>query len=164
MTGSRPDIETGASEPELVSVHPATTAVIRGVVAMADLRNFFDRSFRMLAETISTQGVDIVSPAFGLYRGHPGDTVDLEVGFVTDPAIRPEDEVIAGSLPGGHVARAVHVGGFDGLGSSWERLRTWIQERGLAPGTARWEFYVTEPSPEMDPCDLRTELNWPVAD
>jgi hypothetical protein len=25
-----------------------------------------------------------------------------------------------------------------------------------------WEVYLTEPSPEMDPADLRTELNWPV--
>jgi effector-binding domain-containing protein len=27
-----------------------------------------------------------------------------------------------------------------------------------------WEVYVTEPSPDMDPDELRTELNAPVDD
>lgn len=36
---------------------------------------------------------------------------------------------------------------------------------GALPGgrEVTWEVYVTEPSPDMDPADLRTELNWPVA-
>lgn len=58
----------------------------------------------------------------------------------------------------------VHFGAFDELGASWERLRSWIGEHGLTPGPVMWEFYLTEPSPEMDPRDLRTELNWPVTD
>ena len=26
----------------------------------------------------------------------------------------------------------------------------------------RWEVYLTEPSPKMDPNELRTELNWTI--
>ena len=26
----------------------------------------------------------------------------------------------------------------------------------------RWEVYLTEPSPEMDPNELRTALNWTI--
>jgi len=65
-----------------------------------------------------------------------------------------------GSLPAGRVARLVHVGGYDGLGESWGRLGAWIAEQNLAPGTVIWEVYVTEPNPDMDPADLRTELYW----
>jgi effector-binding domain-containing protein len=25
-----------------------------------------------------------------------------------------------------------------------------------------WEVYLTEPSPDMDPAELRTELFWPL--
>lgn len=35
--------------------------------------------------------------------------------------------------------------------------------RGRVPWSelpALWEVYLTEPSPDMDPADLRTELNW----
>ncbi|WP_406863908.1 GyrI-like domain-containing protein [Streptomyces sp. HUAS MG47] len=152
----------GAPEPELVTLEPVTTAVVRGIVPMAGLRDFFDTSFTALAKTVGAQRIPLLSPAFGLYHGPVGETVDLEVGFVTDGAVRPEAEVVAGALPGGRVARLTHSGSFDGLGSSWERLRSWIVARGMTAGEDRWEVYVTEPSPDMDPRDLRTELNWPV--
>ncbi|MCC3655618.1 GyrI-like domain-containing protein [Streptomyces sp. S07_1.15] len=151
-------------EPELVRPAPATTAVVRGVVPMAGLRDFFDASFRELARVMAAQGIAPTGPAFGLYHGAPGETLDLEVGFVTDRAVRPETGVVAGSLPGGRVARLMHHGSFDRLRSSWDRLGSWMRARGLPAGEDRWETYVTEPSPDMDPRDLRTELNWPVAD
>ncbi|WP_328868873.1 GyrI-like domain-containing protein [Streptomyces sp. NBC_00287] len=146
-----------------MNLDPATTAVVRGVVPMAELRNFFDASFSALTRIIDQQGITLLSPAFGLYHGSPGETLDLEVGFVTDRAVRPEAGVVVGSLPGGRVARLTHRGSFDGLGSSWERLHSWMRAQGLPAGEDRWEFYVTRPSPDMDPRELRTELNWPVA-
>ncbi|MTD57842.1 GyrI-like domain-containing protein [Amycolatopsis pithecellobii] len=150
------------SEPELVELAPVTTAVVRGVVRPAGLRNFFDTAFGALAHTLAAQGIEVRGPAFGLFRGIPGDTLDLEVGFTTAGEVRPEADVVAATLPGGPVARLVHAGSFDGLGTSWERLRDWIAAQGLTPGAERWECYVTRPTPDLDPHDLRTELNWPV--
>lgn len=131
---------------------------------MDGLRDFFDTSFGTLAGTIEAQRIGVLSPAFGLYHGASGETLNLEVGFVTDRAVRPEAGVVAGSLPGGRVARLTHFGSFDCLGTSWERLGSWMRERGMTVGEDRWETYVTQPSPDMDPRDLRTELNWPVVD
>jgi effector-binding domain-containing protein len=160
------DAETGAAaaEPELLSLDPATTAVIRGTVPAAGLRDFFDNSFHTLAQVLGAQRVSVRSPAFALFRGVPTDTFDLETGFVTDRPVRPEDGVVAGSLPGGRAVRLTHFGSFDGLGSSWERLHSWMRAQGLSAGPQRWELYVTRPSPEMDPRDLRTDLTWPLAD
>ena len=69
-----------------------------------------------------------------------------------------------GSLPGGRVARVVHEGGYDELAGAWDRLGAWMSEHGLSFRMPFWEVYLTEPSPEMDPADLRTELNHPVGD
>jgi effector-binding domain-containing protein len=157
------DSAATAPEPELVNLDPATTAVIRSVVPVAGLRDFFDDSFRTLAQVLAAQRVNAMSPAFGLYRGTPGETLDLEVGFVTDRPVQPADGIIAGSLPGGRAGRLTHSGSFDGLGSSWQRLETWIQAQGLSLRPERWESYVTRPSPEMNPRDLRTDLTWPLA-
>jgi effector-binding domain-containing protein len=159
------DAGTGAAaaEPELLSLDPATTAVIRGTVPAAGLRDFFDSAFRTLPRVLGAQGVSVRSPAFALFRGVPTDTFDLEVGFVTDQPVRPEDGVVAGSLPGGRAVRLTHFGSFDGLGSSWERLDAWMRAQGLSGGPQRWEVYVTQPSPAMDPRDLRTDLTWPLA-
>ena len=151
-------------EPAVVTVEPVTTAVIRRVVATDRIGEFFDGAFRSIAATATGQAASIAGPAFALYHGMPADTVDLEVGFPTVRPVQPVGEVTAGSLPGGRVARAVHAGGYDGLGAAWQQLGAWIGEQGGAPGAVFWEVYVTEPNPQMDPADLRTELNWLLAD
>ncbi|MEU7628380.1 GyrI-like domain-containing protein [Nocardia sp. NPDC049220] len=151
-----------AVDPDLVDAVEATTAVVRGTVAPSELRDFFDTSFRVLSEVVAAQEAVIGGGAFGLYRGVSGGLIDLEVGFPVDRVVRPERGVIAGSLPGGRVARVVHLGGFDGLSTAWDRLRSWIDERDCLPGPVRWEVYHTRPAPDMDPADLRTELNWLV--
>lgn len=150
-------------EPELVHLVPATTAVIRGVITMTQLRDFFDTSFRALAQTLAAQRVEPSSPAFALYH-HMGDTIDLELGFATDRAVEPDGDVVPGVLPGGRIARLTHLGSYDQLGSSWQHLDSWVRAQGLTPRAGFWETYVTQPTPEMDPRDLRTELHQPIAD
>ena len=151
-------------QPRVVEIDAVTTAVIHGVVPSGELTGFFDRAFSRLATLLADQGATIVGPAFARYHRPITDTADLEVGFATAHPVRPEGEVEVGALPAGRVVRAVHAGSFDGLTASWDRLRTWIDEQGLTAGPDLWEVYVTEPSPEMDPADLRTELNQPVDD
>jgi effector-binding domain-containing protein len=155
-------MDTSAPEPTLVEAEEVITAVIRGVVDMTALAAFFDSTFTRLPAVVAGQGAAITGPAFALYHGAPGATADLEAGFPTAAAVETDDDVVASRLPGGRVARLVHEGSFDQLGSSWGRLQEWIAAEGLAPGDDLWEVYVTEPSPDMDPADLRTELNWTI--
>ncbi|MBC3190439.1 GyrI-like domain-containing protein [Pseudonocardia sp. C8] len=150
------------ADPHLITTTPVTTAVVRAVVPAAELPAFYDRAFGLLPRAVAAQGAAITGPAFGLYHGVPADTADLETGFPTDRAVEADGEITASGLPGGRVARMVHAGSFDGLGAAWQRLGAWISEQGLTPGTDFWEVYLTEPSPDMNPDDLRTELNWPV--
>jgi effector-binding domain-containing protein len=164
MSGNTAGTWAAAPDPELASLAPSTTAVIRAAIPVAGLRDFFDASFRVLPQVLAAQQVNVLSPAFGRYHGMAGGTLDLEVGFVTDRPVRSGEGVLAGSLPGGRCGRLTHFGSFDGLESSWQRLRAWMQGQGLSVSPQRWEFYVTRPTPEMNPQDLRTDLTWPLAD
>jgi effector-binding domain-containing protein len=154
---------SNVAQPTLTTLAPVTTAVVRGTVPTSDLRDFFDRSFQVLGEVLAAQGANATGPAFGLYRGPIEESTTLEVGFPTDCSISPDGSAEAGELPGGRVAQLVHRGGYEGLGDSWQRLRTWIVEQNLTPGDTYWEVYLTEASPDMDPADLRTELNWSIS-
>lgn len=154
--------DVDATDPDLTELSDTTTAVIRGVVPMAEIADFFDRSFSELATVLGGQGIAPTGPAFARYAGPPGETVDLEVGFPVQGPVAPEGRVQPSSLPAGRVARLVHAGAYDRLGESWGRLGAWIGEQGLTPGGDLWEVYVTEPNPDMDPADLRTELFWTV--
>lgn len=146
--------------PEVVEVEATTTAAVAEVVPMTDLAPFFDRAFSTLPAVLAEQGITPTGAAYALYNSPPTDTADLVVGFPTDRPVEPSGDVRPSRLPAGRVARLVHHGSFDGLGSSWERLRTWIDESGHSAGGVLWEVYLTEPSPDMDPAELRTELNW----
>ena len=155
--------EPGDGDPVVVTVNPATTAVVRGTVSLDEIRDFFDQSFTVLGEVLTNQQVSITGAAFSRYQGEvEEEPIDLEVGFPTDRAIDADGSAEVGELPGGRVVRLVHAGSFDRLGDSWQRLADWIGAADLVPGGDRWEVYLTEPSPEMDPNELRTELNWTI--
>jgi len=155
-------MHTPTTEPELVDLSPATTAVVRATIPMSELRGFFDRAFSTLPAVLVEQGITALGPAFALYRSAPSDTVELEVGFPTDRPVVATGEVRASSLPGGPTAVLVHHGSFDDLGASWERLTAWTDQHGHTPGEVFWEVYATEPSPDMDPAELVTVLHRPV--
>ena len=109
-------------------------------------------------------GTGITGPAFSMYHDHPGETTDVEVGYRTDRAIEPTGVARPGTLPGGRIARVVHQGAYDELPAAWDQLSIWMDDRGLGFGMPFWEVYLTEPTPEMDPAELRTEPNLPVGD
>lgn len=140
--------------PSAARVPTLRTAVVRREsVTLADLRDIFDEGYgRILAA-----GVVPTGPAFAIYRGDPTQTFDLELGFPADTV--PADEaVVESSLPGGPSIALTHLGGYDGLGPSWERVLGSVAEAGGSV-TALLEVYVSQPGPETDPATLRTDLH-----
>ena len=97
---------------------------------------------------------------------------DLEIGFpLAEPlpdGVGGEAEgsggmrVVASELPAGQVAATSHLGSYDGLGEAWQEFMGEIGSLGRAPASPFWESYVTEPSPDIDPATLRTDLFCPV--
>lgn len=153
------EIPEPLTEPTLVTreAHPAAVVRHRGV-RMDQLRGLFDESF----PAIAASGAVIDGPAFAVYRGHPEEAFDLDIGFtVAEPLAQPvavgELTVEASELPGGELFGLTHVGSYDALGDSWARLAHAVGEQGLRM-SAFFEVYVTEPSPEIDPATLRTDL------
>lgn len=151
------------SEPAVVQLDSQTTAVIAAQISMDALVAFFDTSFGRLAAVLDAQGVAPTGAAFAWYRNPPTDVFDLEVGFPTATPIEQDGDVVPGTLPAGPAATAVHAGSFDDLGQSWGALFEWVAAQGLTPSGPLWEVYLTEPSPDMDPADLRTALYLPLA-
>jgi effector-binding domain-containing protein len=152
--------EHEAETPQVVEVDEQPTAVVRGSdVPMTELTDFFDRAFGALGGTVAVRPGAVVGPAFARYARPPSDTADLEAGFPVSAPVEPDGDVLPSALPGGRVARLVHHGSYDELGSSWARLMTWAEEQGLTHTGVFWEVYLTEPTPDGDPDAMRTELN-----
>ncbi|PPG33320.1 GyrI-like domain-containing protein [Pseudoclavibacter sp. RFBB5] len=131
-------------------------------VSMGDLRALFDTTFQAMGAAIGADKVHPAGPALAVYHGDPSQTFDVEIGFPVTESVR--EKIIVGDiaiqnswLPAGPAAGATHLGSFDGLGESWGRLMQDVADSGEAPGSMV-EIYVTEPSPDMNPDDLRTDL------
>ena len=150
-------------EPEITTVAPATTAVIHENVPLAQIRPFFDRVFATVPRVIGQQGAVMTGPPVAAYRTTPGDTIDVAAGFPTDRAVQAQEGVRAEELPGGRVARLVHVGDYEGLPASYERLAAWITAQGETAGDLMWEEYLTEPTPDGDPAAMLTRVTWLLA-
>jgi len=146
------------TEPTLITLEASPSAVVKhSGVTMAELRPLFDNGFTAIAAS----GAAIAGPAFAIYRGDPSSRFDLELGFpVSQPLTAPvaaDVTVEPSQLPAGQALAVSHLGSYDELPAAWSRLGEEAARRDLRP-TGWYEVYVTEPSPEIDPATLRSDL------
>lgn len=153
-----------STEPEIVTLTPMPVALLRETVPMNALPEFFGRAYQAVAEALGKQGIAIAGPPVGVYYGMPTDTVDVAAGFPCDRPAVSADGVTAETLPGGSAAQIMHVGSYDSMHRTYERLMAWLGEQGLTGGTVMWETYLTEPTPEGNQDAMLTQITWPLAE
>lgn len=95
----------------------------------------------------------------------PGEGTEYQVCIPLDMSstVAGDRDVKIRELPAANVAAARHEGSYSGIGDTYEKLLSWIQENGYeATGPAR-ELYLTNPSQHADD-DLLTEVQMVVVD
>lgn len=148
----------------LVEREEQRTAAIRERVPISELPQFFDRVYHQTMAAMEAQGLRPTGPPFAKYYGKPTDAADVEAGFPVDRPVAEGDGVIAGTLPGGKVVEAVHVGPYDTMERTYDAMVAWVAERGLTPSEVMWETYLSDPRENPDPATWRTEIYWPVSE
>ena len=152
------------TDPRVVTTEPLVLAAIRETVAMSDIHIFFDRGFGELMQVLGAQGAAPTGPGLAIYWGMPTTTVDLSVAFPTADRIAPSGRVAPTDLPARRAVELVHEGGYDTLHQTHGRLQEWLEAQGLVHGDVMWESYLTQPTPDADPADMRTRVTWTLAD
>lgn len=128
----------------LVELAPRPTAVVRQEVGMAGIGEFVGGAMDEVARVLAQQGRQVTGPPFGCYRPVEGG-LDAEVGFPTDGDVEPAGRVLPGTLPGGVVATALHVGNYEGLETTYAAMTEWLTARGCTPTGPAWESYLDGP-------------------
>jgi effector-binding domain-containing protein len=149
--------------PRVVELEPQEAIAVRGDVTIADLPTFFEEAFAAAAAAAEASGVEIVGPPFGFYPEMPTDTVVVEAGFPVSAAVETAGDAHRLVLPGGRAVRAVHVGPYETMETTYAELRSWMAEHGHVPAASVWESYLSDPRAEPEPATWRTGIIWPIA-
>lgn len=151
------------TEVSFIETAESPTAVIRfDGITMAELMDCYDAAFGALHAAIGAGAVTPAGPALGLYHGEPHGRFDLEVGYPL--AVPLAEELTFGGFPvrGGRIPAASwavlgHLGPYDALPASWDRLNAGIAASGRT-GSPSWiEVYVSDPM-RTPAQELRTDL------
>lgn len=134
------------------------TAVVSGHASVDGISDFLGRAFGEVMTTAAEQGVDISGPPFGRYLPREDGGFDIEAGFPTSDPLPQGNDVEAGELPGGRVARTVHRGAWDQVHHAYQALMEWTVDHGYVPREAAWESYLDGPGVD----EPRTEVFLPV--
>lgn len=108
-------------------------------------------------------GIALAGHPFTRYVDVGPGLMTIEVGFRVSAEAAGHGEIEADRLPGGPAVVAVHGGPYDQLGETYAAAERWMDENGLRPAGAPWEYYATDPAEHPDPADWRTEVYWPSA-
>jgi effector-binding domain-containing protein len=150
-------------EPKKIQCAEQPTAVLRELVPMTSLTEFFSRAFDAVAGEVQKQNVRLAGPPFALYRGTPAETVDVEAGFPILGTFEGAGTVVRGTLPECEAYEAVHTGPYDTLEITYRAVQEQMKAAGKTPSETMWEYYLNGPPDEPDPRNWQTRIVWPVA-
>lgn len=106
-------------------------------------------------------GVAMAGPPFARYPEMGRGLVTIECGIPVAVPSPGTETILSGTLPGGTVAVATHVGVYETLGETHAQVERWLESSGQVASGAPWESYSTDPADHPDPADWRTEVCWP---
>ena len=135
---------------------------IRGRHAQAEIPAFLGRSFGLLFGHLRLLGVEPAGPPFVIYHAFGPAGMDAEVCVPVEKPVSATGGVQARILPAVTVARTLHVGPYEALGTAYDAVTDWIRGRGFELAGPMRERYLNGPGDHVTPADYQTEVEVPV--
>lgn len=149
-------------EIRIIELQEQATAGVRQIARMDELTTLFDSKFAEVAEALQASRVTPAGAPYARYRGRPTDTVDVEIGFPVTEAFPPTGGLVVDALPAVRAVETFHVGSYDKLRETYQRIESWVAEHELQTLEESWEIYESGPESDPDPTTWRTRILWPL--
>jgi effector-binding domain-containing protein len=135
---------------------------IRGRHAQAKIPEFLGRSFGLLFGHLKLLGIEPAGPPFVIYHAFGPAGTDAEVCVPVATLVSATDGVQSRIIPAMTVARTIHIGPYEALGSAYDAVIEWIRGRGFELAGPMRERYLNGPGDNVSPAEYQTEVEIPV--
>lgn len=146
---------------ELREVPERNTLSIRTTTLAENLPQVIGKSLWQVLDYLSTEGVQTAGPPFALYHNMDMSNLDVEMGFPVNEKVPGNEEVKPSSIPAGQVAVDMHLGPYETMEVTYNKMLAALQEQGLEMDTFMYEFYLNDPD-EVSPEEIQTEIFMPI--
>jgi effector-binding domain-containing protein len=147
---------------EIIEQAERNTLAVRYRTPMAKLSESMGQAYGEVAAYMGTSGIPFAGPPFALYYNMDMADLDVEVGFPVAAPAHGEGRVAPGKLPGGKLATATHIGSYESMSETYEKLSAFVGGRGLKPKEFMYEEYLNSPE-DTPPEKLATNIYFPLA-
>lgn len=158
--------ETAALRVEVVSVDPFEVVALRNRGDYADLDQVYSSMFNWAAEAgLIEQLAGLYGIPLGDHRDVPPDQLEFDCALQFSVIARPSLPMRLLSLGGGRYARTRHVGSFNGLEDTADRvLAAWLPASGYVLRDAPIHYCYHDDPEQVPEALLRTDIFIPLGD
>lgn len=146
---------------EIKTVQEQHTAAVRTRTPIEKISETLGACYGEVMQCVNSQDVQPSGPPFAIYYNMDMSDLDMEIGFPVAAMITDAGRVKAGTIPSGKAAVATHVGPYDTIGETYEKLSAFVKEKKLEPNGFSYEYYLNDPG-ETAPEELLTEIYFPL--
>ena len=124
---------------------------------VGELPALLGQVFQELAQYLVAQGQPPSQAPYVAYFNLDMENLDLEIGFPLTKKVEGQGDLLAGEIPAGTKATAIHRGPYDQLAPVYDSLNTYIADQGYIPTGVVYEYYLNSPA-EVAMEDLLTQI------
>ena len=147
---------------KIVELEAQTALAIKEEVSNQEIGKKMGEFFGELMAFSQKKVIQMSGPPFALYHSWNDQKTVMEVGFPAPASVKGEGRIKPISLPGGRVVTGFHIGPYNRLMESYQKMQDWMTKQGVKPANKMWEVYLTDPEKEKDPAKYVTQLFWPI--
>lgn len=151
------------ADPVIVELSPRPFAYISLRSSLPQMPAIMGQGFATLGQMFATAKAQMAGNPLAHYTDFDATSASFELGFPVlesdIPALRAAGLSI-GTTPGGRNMTATHVGPYDTVSRTYDRMTSAMKEQKLAGSRDMWESYLSPPGTPPD--QIRTDVIWSV--
>ena len=151
-----------SSEIRIEEQEPVPLLSVREMIQNTRIKSKMGEMFGQIWMFMEKNKIEVAGPPFAVYHDYDQENYDMECGFPTTRPESGEGKMISSSVPGGKCVTTVHVGPYENIMVTYEKVQDYMRKEGLKPKKIMWERYLNDPATVKDPTQLVTEIYWPI--